>query len=108
MTKDGHVEKGEMATTIVDASNRVVLRVAPSPLEMVRNVVVLGALTLQFFPSVHVGSKIRLGVAVFILPDKKVKSIGLRKEAAGRLLLAQITHAQASTLVGRGVKPRLG
>lgn len=49
MTKDGHVEKGEMATTIVDASNRVVLRVAPSPLEMVRNVVVLGALTLQFF-----------------------------------------------------------
>ena len=161
-TKDGPVEKGEMATTIVDAPDRVVLRLAPSPLEVFRNVLVLGALTLQFFPSVHVvRSKICLGVAVFlaigmvsrrtvsinpvdkvvrrrfhlfgvfsfrehelsavkfllvqrtknvdpslvmqILPDKKVKSIGLRKKAAGRLVLAQITHAQARTLVDRGL-----
>lgn len=138
------------------------LRIAPTPLEMVRNVLVLGALTIRFFPSVHVvRSKICLGVAVFlaiamfsrrtvsinpvdkvirrrfhlfgvfsfrehelsaakflfaqrtknvdpslvmlILPDKKVKSIGLRKEAAGRFSLAQITPAQAGTLVDRGL-----
>jgi hypothetical protein len=33
-------------------------------------------------------------LVMLILPDKKVKSIGLRKEAAGRFSLAQITPAQ--------------